>query len=215
MTFTESGRELRFGSDAIPCMSLSLAVAGKEPTDESELLVVNTRSGLVAITVSESVDRRRMAVRNLGPILDGADHITGAALMGGGKALAVLDPNFLGVVASTAPPTIRSQAEDPRHGRLRRDQPAPDGHTERRGLRGRGGPRYPQATVATIGFDAMVVDCSTSRSNGVAHMKAIRTSDLAMVPSVPSRDEMRASDRYGGRVPETTAEPSLPGPALR
>ena len=103
LTSTESGRELSFRSGAIPCVSLSLAVAAEEPSDESELLVVNTRSGLVAVTVSELVDRRRVAVKNLGPILEGAGHITGAALLGGGQVLVVLDPNFLGVLARQRP----------------------------------------------------------------------------------------------------------------
>ena len=99
LSTTESGREVRFKSGAIPCVSLSLAVGALQPEDESELLVVNTRSGLVAVTVSELVDRRRVAVKNLGPILEGAGHITGAALLGGGQILVVLDPNFLGVLA--------------------------------------------------------------------------------------------------------------------
>ena len=83
---TPSGRELQFKSRAIPCVSLSVAVGASEPPDESELLVVSTRSGLVAVTVSELVDQRRVAVKNLGPILEGAGHITGAALLGGGRS---------------------------------------------------------------------------------------------------------------------------------
>ncbi len=94
LSTTSSGRAVRFRSSAIPCVSLSLAVGAPEPEDESELLVVSTRSGMVAVTVSEIVDRRRVAVKNLGPILDGAGHITGAALLGGGQVLVVLDPGF-------------------------------------------------------------------------------------------------------------------------
>src|SRR5690606_35865764 len=68
---TACGRSIRFCSGAIPCVSLSTAVGVSQPENESELLVVNTRSGLVAVTVSELVDLRRVAVKNLGPILEG------------------------------------------------------------------------------------------------------------------------------------------------
>ncbi|MCZ6738041.1 MAG: ATP-binding protein, partial [Actinobacteria bacterium] len=74
LSTTTSGRAVRFRSAAIPCVSLSLAVGAPEPSNESELLIVSTRSGMVAVTVSEIVDRRRVAVKNLGPILEGAGH---------------------------------------------------------------------------------------------------------------------------------------------
>ena len=93
---TKGGRELHFESGAIPCVSLSQAVGSGDDTDESELLIMNTRLGLVAVTVSELIDRRRVAVKNLGPILEGPGHVTGAALLGAGEVLVVLDPNFSG-----------------------------------------------------------------------------------------------------------------------
>ncbi|HEY6634140.1 MAG TPA: ATP-binding protein [Acidimicrobiia bacterium] len=102
-TGKNSGREVRFESAAVPCVSLSVAVGGEEPPDASEILVVNTRSGLVAVTVSEIIDRRRVAVKNLGPIIEGSGAIKGAALLGGGQVLVVLDPDFLGVVSRHRP----------------------------------------------------------------------------------------------------------------
>ena len=100
---TDSGREVRFQSREIPCVSLAKAMGVSGAGDESELLVINTRFGLVAITVSELIDRRRVAVKNLGPILEGPGHVTGAALLGGGQVLVVLDPNFLGYLAKRRP----------------------------------------------------------------------------------------------------------------
>ena len=99
----DGGREVRFHSRELPCVSLSKAMGVSGSGDESELLVINTRFGLVAITVDELIDRRRVAVKNLGPILEGPGHVTGAALLGGGQVLVVLDPNFLGYLAKRRP----------------------------------------------------------------------------------------------------------------
>ena len=185
MTTTESGREVRFKTGAIPCVSLSLAVGAEQPDDESELLIVNTRSGRVAVTVSEFVDRRRVAVKNLGPILDGAGHITGAALLGGGQILVVLDPNFLGAIARQRPRLVEGK---PRV--LVVDDSAGVRQLLSATLSGAGfevevasGAREAILAMASDGFDAMVVDYSMPRSNGVELVRAMRASDV-MVPII-------------------------------
>lgn len=203
LTSTESGRELSFRSGAIPCVSLSLAVAAEEPSDESELLVVNTRSGLVAVTVSELVDRRRVAVKNLGPILEGAGHITGAALLGGGQVLVVLDPNFLGVLARQRPRPV-----DDRPRILVVDDSAGVRQLLSATLNGAGfdvevasGAREAALAMATDGFDAMVVDYSMPRSNGVELVRAMRASEvrvpIVMVSGVASQEEKNAAWEVG------------------
>ncbi len=200
---TASGRELRFKSGAIPCVSLSLAVGAAEPPDESELLVVNTRSGLVAVTFSELVDRRRVAVKNLGPILEGAGHITGAALLGGGQVLVVLDPNFLGVVARHRPRIVEDR---PRV--LVVDDSAGVRQLLSATLNGAGfdvevasGAREAVLAMATDQFDAMVVDYSMPRSNGVELVRAMRASDvqvpIVMVSGVATLNEKNAAWEVG------------------
>lgn len=203
MTSTASGREVRFRSAAIPCVSLSVAVGAPEPEDESEVLVVNTRSGMVAVTVSELVDRRRVAVKNLGPILEGAGHITGAALLGGGQILVVLDPNFLGVVARQRP---RPADDKPRV--LVVDDSAGVRQLLSATLNGAGfevevasGARDAVLAMATNGFDAMVVDYSMPRSNGVELVRAMRASDvkvpIVMVSGVATPEEKQAAWEVG------------------
>ncbi len=203
LTKTPSGRELRFKSGAIPCVSLSLAVGSPQPPDESELLVVSTRSGMVAVTVSELIDRRRVAVKNLGPILEGAGHITGAALLGGGQVLVVLDPNFLGVVARQRP---RILEDKPRV--LVVDDSAGVRQLLSATLNGAGfdvkvasGAREAVLAMATDGFAAMVVDYSMPRSNGVELVRAMRASDvqvpIVMVSGVATQDEKTAAWEVG------------------
>ncbi|MGB7861694.1 MAG: response regulator [Acidimicrobiia bacterium] len=199
LTSNGNGRELQFKSGAIPCVSLSLAVGAPQPPDESELLVVNTRSGPVAVTVSELVDRRRVAVKNLGPILEGAGHITGAALLGGGQVLVVLDPNFLGVVARHRP---RILEDKPRV--LVVDDSAGVRQLLSATLNGAGfevevasGAREAVLAMATDGFAAMVVDYSMPRSNGVELVRAMRAADImvpiVMVSGVATQEEKNAA----------------------
>jgi two-component system chemotaxis sensor kinase CheA len=203
LTSTPSGRRVQFKSAVIPCVSLSLAVGAPQPPDESELLVVNTRSGLVAVTVSELVDRRRVAVKNLGPILEGASHITGAALLGGGQVLVVLDPNFLGVVARQRP---RLVDDKPRV--LVVDDSAGVRQLLSATLAGAGfevevasGAREAILAMASDGFSAMVVDYSMPRSNGVELVRAMRAADvkvpIVMVSGVATDEEKKAAWEVG------------------
>lgn len=203
LTKTSNGRELSFKSTAIPCVSLSLAVGVPEPTDESELLVVGTRSGLVAVTVSEIVDRRRVAIKNLGPIIEGGGHITGAALLGGGQVLVVLDPNFLGLVARQRPRPVDGKPKV-----LVVDDSAGVRQLLAATLNGAGfevevasGAREAVVAMATDGFDAMVVDYSMPRSNGVELVRAMRAADvkipIVMVSGVATPEEKNAAWEVG------------------
>ena len=203
LSTTSSGRAVRFRSAAIPCVSLSLAVGVPEPANESELLVVSTRSGMVAVTVSEIVDRRRVAVKNLGPILEGAGHITGAALLGGGQVLVVLDPSFLGAFARQQPRLVE---EKPRV--LVVDDSAGARRLLSATLNGAGfevevasGAREAVVAMVSDGFDAMVVDYSMPRSNGVELVRAMRASDvkvpIIMVSGVATAEEKEAAWAVG------------------
>ncbi len=200
---TDGGREVRFQSREIPCVSLAKAMGVTNPGDESELLVINTRFGLVAITVSELIDRRRVAVKNLGPILEGSGHVTGAALLGGGQVLVVLDPNFLGYLAKRRPGVV---------GRRPRILVVDDSAGVRQllsaTLNGAGfevevaaGAREAMMAMVNVGFEAMVIDFSMPRSNGVELVRAMRASDqnvpIVMVSGVATQDEKQAAWEAG------------------
>lgn len=200
---TASGRSVQFRSAFIPCLSLSTALGAHQPEDESEILIVNARSGLVAVTVSELVDRRRVAVKNLGPILEGASHITGAALLGGGQVLVVIDPNFLGVVARQRP---RRAEDNPRV--LVVDDSAGVRQLLSATLTGAGfdvevasSAREAALAMASNGFDAMVVDYSMPRSNGVELVRAMRAAEvrvpIVMVSGVATAEEKQAAWEVG------------------
>ena len=200
---TDSGREVRFQSREIPCVSLAKAMGVSNSADESELLVINTRFGLVAITVDELIDRRRVAVKNLGPILEGPGHVTGAALLGGGQVLVVLDPNFLGYLAKRRPGLVGHR---PRI--LVVDDSAGVRQLLSATLNGAGfdvevaaGAREAMMAMANDGFEAMVIDFSMPRSNGVELVRAMRASDvkvpIVMVSGVATQEEKQAAWEAG------------------
>ncbi len=200
---TKGGRELHFESAAIPCVSLSQAVGTGVDSDESEILIMNTRFGLVAVTVGELIDRRRVAVKNLGPILEGPGHVTGAALLGGGQVLVVIDPNFLGILARRRP---RLAGRRPRI--LVVDDSAGVRQLLSATLNGAGfevalagGAREAVIAMAEGDFDAMVIDYSMPRSNGVELVRAMRAAEvrvpIVMVSGVATQEEKRAAWEVG------------------
>jgi two-component system, chemotaxis family, sensor kinase CheA len=202
-TTKANGREVRFESAAVPVLSLSTAVGVDTSGDDSEVLVINTRSGLVAVTVSEIIDRRRVAVKNLGPIIEGNGAIKGAALLGGGQVLVVLDPDFLGMVARHRPHLVEDK---PRV--LVVDDSAGVRQLLSATLTGAGfevevasGAREAMLAMARNSFSAMVVDYSMPRSNGVELVRAMRAADvripIVMVSGVATQEEKDAAWAVG------------------
>jgi len=176
LRFGATGRELLFRGEAIPVVSFSTAMGLPESTYERDSLVLKTRSGLVAVTVDEIIDRRRVAVKSLGPILDGVDHIVGAAFLGAGEVLVMVDHNHLG-----------GQARRPLDERAIRpkvlvvDDSAGVRQIISATLRGRGfdvtvapGAAEAMDAMGATTYDALVVDYSMPRSNGVDLVRTLR-----------------------------------------
>ncbi len=200
---TESGRMLRFASGSIPCVSLASAVGTDGPVNEKEIVVVNTRYGLVAVSVDELVDRRRVAVKNLGPILEGAGHVTGAALLGAGQVLVVLDPNYLGMYAGRRPRGVDSRPQV-----LVVDDSAGVRQLLSATLNAAGfdvtvagGAREAVMSMGEIAFDALVVDYSMPRSSGTDLVRALRRADvevpIVMVSGVATPNEKQEAWKAG------------------
>lgn len=201
---TPSGRVLRFASGDVPYVSLAEAVGvDADKSDEQEIVVVNTRFGLVAVSVDELVDRRRVAVKNLGPILEGPGHVTGAALLGAGQVLVVLDPNYLGMFAGRRP-----RALDAKPRVLVVDDSAGVRQLLSATLNGAGfdvtvagGAREAVIAMGDVEFDALVVDYSMPRSNGTDLVRALRGADvnvpIVMVSGVATAEEKQEAWRVG------------------
>ncbi len=116
--FALSGAEVRPGKERmelihqgqrLPISSFATAVGLPETEPVNEVLVLATRSGLIAVTVPRIVGRRQVAVKGLGPVLAGTPHLTGAAVLGGGEVVVVVEPNRLGDRVRSVPDSVVSR----------------------------------------------------------------------------------------------------------
>ena len=87
--------EMDWQGAAVPVASFAESVGLEEGDDPTRVLVVSSPVGPVGLTVTEELGRRQVAARELGPILDGVPHLTGAALLGGGDVVVLVDPSRL------------------------------------------------------------------------------------------------------------------------
>jgi len=75
----------------LPLSPLGELVGATDDQPAKNILVVSHRVGSVAIGVRNVHGIREVAAKELGPLLAGPSHITGAALLGGGEVVLVLD----------------------------------------------------------------------------------------------------------------------------
>jgi chemotaxis protein histidine kinase CheA len=77
---------------AIPLYRFAEAagLASEEPP--RSLLVVSSPGGPVGFAVDRIIGARQIAVRELGPLLNSVPHLTGAAVLGGGDFVVLVDP---------------------------------------------------------------------------------------------------------------------------
>jgi chemotaxis protein histidine kinase CheA len=99
-----AGADVRPGKDrmefflegkGMPISSFAAAIGSGDPEEANQIVVFATRAGRTSVTVPEVVGRRQVAVKGLGPVLAGAPYLTGAAVLGGGEVVAIVDPNRL------------------------------------------------------------------------------------------------------------------------
>jgi two-component system, chemotaxis family, sensor kinase CheA len=102
----EAGMGLWWHEQSVPVASLSAAVGLPEEEQVEEVVLVTTRAGLVALTAPEVIGTRQIAVKALGPLLQGLPQLTGAAVLNGTDVVVMLEPNRLGERARTIPASI-------------------------------------------------------------------------------------------------------------
>jgi CheY-like chemotaxis protein len=179
---TARGAELVYENERIPYVSVASVVGITDDPDDRLALILSTRSGLVAAGVGEILGDRSVAVKNVGAILDGADHIAGAAFLGGGTVLVVIDHNYLGAAARRKP-----EEHHDRQSVLVVDDSAGVRQLISATLRGNG---FDVELAASGGealrllesrrLDALVVDYSMPGSNGAELVKSVRASGISL-----------------------------------
>lgn len=98
--------ELAHKGSTIPIASFAAAVGLSESEPVTEILVITTRLGQFGLTVPRIMGRRQVAVKGIGPLLGGVPHLTGAALLGGGRVVVIVEPNRIGDNVRTIPAPV-------------------------------------------------------------------------------------------------------------
>ena len=88
---TPSRTEMIWNGTTIPVTSFAETVGLRALGEPTHVLVVSSPVGPVGFSVEEDLGRRQVAARELGPVLDGVPHLTGAALLGGGDIVVLVD----------------------------------------------------------------------------------------------------------------------------
>jgi chemotaxis protein histidine kinase CheA len=190
--FALSGAEVRPGKDRmelihqgqrLPISSFASAVGLPETEPVNEVIVLATRSGLVGVTVPRIVGRRQVAVKGLGPVLAGTPHLTGAAVLGGGEVVVIIEPNRLGDRVRSLPTPVLSR---PRV--LVVDDSVGARQLVGSVLTGQGFETLVAADadeglakLKAESFDALVVDYAMPGSDGVELVQEVRT----ILPALP------------------------------
>ena len=197
------GPEVQYQGEAIPVASFSEILGIPLVETEGEALLVSTRSGLVAVSVPEIVDRRRVAVKGLGPILEGGGYITGGAFLGGGQVMIVIDHHYLGAQARLDTDEVVRKDRV-----LVVDDSAGVRTLMAATLRGQGfevvvmpGAREAARVMADQRFDILVVDYSMPGSSGVELVEALRHSGvdlpIVMVSGVAAESDKESAWKAG------------------
>ena len=88
---TPSRTEMIWNGTTVPVTSFAETVGLRALGEPTSVLVVSSPVGPVGFSVEEDLGRRQVAARELGPVLDGVPHLTGAALLGGGDIVVLVD----------------------------------------------------------------------------------------------------------------------------
>lgn len=97
------GLQMEWRGTPIDVISFAATVDLMPGDDPTDVVIVDSAVGPVGFTVDGVVGRRQVAARELGPILSGVPHLTGAALLGGGDVVVLVDPGRLAERARAIP----------------------------------------------------------------------------------------------------------------
>ncbi len=106
ITKTPHRNELTWHDQQIPVASFAGAVGLGEREDSQYVVVLAGPVGPVALTVPDTLGQRQVAAKELGPLLSGVPHLTGAALLGGGDVVVLVDPSRLAERARELPAAV-------------------------------------------------------------------------------------------------------------
>lgn len=151
----------------VPVVSFAAAAGLAESSDNTTAVVVRSQLGPIALTVHTVTGQQQVAAKELGPLLSGAPHLTGAALLGDGGIVVLVDPVRLAERARELPtegepqPTVLVVDDSP------------------------GARQVVAGALATSGFNAFVAESS---EQALATLRDSRVDALVVDYSMPGSD---------------------------
>lgn len=199
---TEGDRQLlAFEGNELPAAPIANVVGATDTRPPVQVVALSHRAGSAAVTVNEVLGIREVAAKELGPVVSGPSHITGAALMGGGEVVLVLDAGAVVQLCQAVPQPVAPRA---------RILVVDDSQGARAVIAGSLASSGFSTSVAESAFealevlgeqhiDALVVDFSMPAQDGVELVKKVRatgiTVPIVMLSGVAkSEDQQRALD---------------------
>ncbi len=204
ITVTEKGSSVGFKNESVPYSSFA-SIAGLEVEGmPSQLMVIQSPTGLIALAVDEVLDTYEVATKDLGPLLSGSSVVSGVALLGGEETVLLVD-------AGRIADRMRS-AEAVSEGPVHRVLVVDDSQGVRQVVSGvlashgfstvaAGSVSDALAALSTNDVDALVVDFSMPRADGVALVHMVRQRygviPIVMLSGVASAEDRSRAERAG------------------
>ena len=205
ISVTERGSFIGFKDETIPYSSFATVVGLDVDGLPSQVLVLQSPTGNIALAVDDVLDLTEVATKDLSPLLAGSDSVvTGVALLGGNETVMLVDAGRL--AEKMRDTEVRSE------GPVRTVLIVDDSQGVRQVVSGvlashgfstlvAGSVSDALAVLARYDVDALVVDFSMPRADGVAliHMVRQRYGDIpvVMLSGVASDEDRARAERAG------------------
>lgn len=201
---TEKGSSIGFGEESVPYASFS-SVAGLEVEGlPSQVIIVQSPTGLIALAVDEVLGTHEVATKDLGPLLSGSSVVSGVALLGGDETVMLVDAGRIAErmrsteVVSTGPVHRVLVVDDSQGVRQ-----VVSGVLASHGFStvAAGSVSDALAALSRNDVDALVVDFSMPRADGVALVHMVRQRygliPIVMLSGVASEEDRSRAERAG------------------
>ncbi len=176
MTTTGDRQTLLLDGSELPTAPIANVVGATDGRPPVQVVALSHRAGKAAVIVNEVLGIREVAAKELGPVVAGPSHITGAALMGGGEVVLVLDAGAVVQLCQAVPKPVAPRS---------RILVVDDSQGARAVIAGSLASSGFSTSVAESGFealevlneqhiDALVVDFSMPAQDGVELVRKVR-----------------------------------------
>jgi chemotaxis protein histidine kinase CheA/ActR/RegA family two-component response regulator len=204
ISVTEKGSSIGFEDESVPYSSFASAAGLDLEGLPSQVMVLRSPTGMIALAVDEVLDTHEVATKDLGPLLSGSSVVSGVALLGGDETVMLVDAGRLADRMRSA----GVLSEGPVHTVLVVD----DSQGVRQVVSGvlashgfstvsAGSVSDALAALARNDVDALVVDFSMPRADGVALVHMVRhrygVIPIVMLSGVASEEDRLRAERAG------------------